>query len=143
MSRRHAYAGSCHCRNIAILLKSDSTPLELDLRTDACSFCVKHHALYVSDPSGEIHLRVHKTNLLERYRFATRTADFLICRVCGVFVAAYMPEPPLAVVNVNVLDDRASFLDNALQITQLDEESVEQRFARRKAKWTPVLSFVS
>jgi hypothetical protein len=140
--RRHTYAGACHCRNICIRLESDKAPSELPLRTDTCSFCNKHHAIYTSDPEGEAHLAVRDAQLVERYRFGTRTADFLICKSCGVFIAAYMSEPPLAVINVNVLDARAEFLKNEVLVTNLDAETVEQRLARRRARWTKVASFV-
>jgi hypothetical protein len=135
---RHIYPGSCHCQNIAIRLESDKAAPELPLRTDTCSFCNKHHAIYTSDPEGEFHLAVSEANLVERYRFGTRTADFLVCKSCGVFVAAIMPEASLGVINVNVLDARAAFLDNELQIANLDAESLEQRLARRRARWTKV-----
>jgi hypothetical protein len=141
MSRRHTYAGACHCRNLEVRLESDKTPLELGLRADGCSFCAKHHALYTSDPGGEMHLVVREPRLLERYRFGTKTADFLLCKACGVFVAAYMPASSLAVVNVNALDARAAFLANPIQIADVDGESVEQRLARRTARWTPVVTF--
>jgi hypothetical protein len=141
MTRRHVYPGACHCGNLEVRLDSDRTPLELGLRTDSCSFCNKHHALYTSDPGGEVHLSVRDEARLERYRFGTRTADFLLCRTCGVFVAAYMHEPPLAVVNVNVLEARDAFLANKLQVADLDGEALEDRLARRRAKWTPVRSF--
>jgi hypothetical protein len=142
MSGRYSYPGACHCRNIEIRLDSDKTPLELGLRNDGCSFCSKHHALYTSDPSGEIHIAVAQADLLERYRFGTKTADFLLCKSCGVFVAALLAEPPLAVVNVNVLEARADFLANPVRAADLDGETLEQRLQRRKAKWTPVVAFV-
>ena len=141
MSHRHVYPGSCHCRNVEIRLASDRTPDELGLRTDTCSFCNKHHALYTSDPSGAVDIAVRDEALVERYRFGTKTADFLVCRACGVFVAAYMPEPPLAVVNVNVLDARSAFLQNETKVADLDGETLEQRLVRRRARWTPVCSF--
>jgi hypothetical protein len=142
MPRRHTYSGSCHCRNLALTLETDKAPDQLNVRTDTCSFCQKHHALYVSDPDGSVHIAVREASLVERYRFGTKTADFLLCKTCGVFVAAYTPEPALAVVNVNVLDARDSFLANPVQVANLDGESLDQRVARRRAKWTPVASFV-
>jgi hypothetical protein len=141
MPRRYTYPGACHCFNIQLRLQSDKASSDLGVRTDTCSFCNKHHALYVSDPSGELHIALREANLVERYRFGTKTADFLLCKTCGVFVAAYMPEPPLAVINVNVLDARAAFLANPVQVADFEEESLEQRLARRRGKWTPVLSF--
>ena len=142
MARRYTYPGSCHCGDIELRLESDRTPSELGLRADTCSFCKKHHAMYTSDPAGEIHLALREANVVERYRFGTRTADFLLCKACGVFVAAYMPEPPLAVVNVHVLDARDAFLANPLQVADFEGELLEQRLARRAARWTPVRSFV-
>jgi hypothetical protein len=65
----------------------------------------------------------------------------LLCKACGVFVAATMSEPPLAVINVNALDAHEAFLENSLQVAILDAEPLEQRLSRRKARWTPVLSF--
>jgi hypothetical protein len=141
MTRRYAYPGGCHCGNVELRLESDRTPPELGLRTDTCSFCNKHHAVYTSDPSGEVHLSVRDEARLERYRFGTRTAEFLLCRTCGVFVAAYMHEPPLAVVNVTVLEARDAFLANRLQVADLDGEPLADRLARRRAKWTPVRAF--
>jgi hypothetical protein len=138
---RHTYRGACHCGNIEVSLQSGKTPSELGVRTDTCAFCNKHHALYTSDPSGQIAVRVHDAGLLERYRFGTRTADFLVCRRCGVLVAACMADPPLAVVNVNALEARAAFLAGAVQVADLDGESLDARLARRCAKWTPVSSF--
>jgi hypothetical protein len=137
MSRRYVYPGACHCGNIEVRLESDRTVLELGTRTDTCSFCAKHHAIYTSDPGGKLHLLVREAHRVERYRFGTKTADFLLCKACGVFVAAYMPEPALAVVNVNVLEARADFLATQLQVADFDGESLEQRLARRRARWTP------
>ena len=141
MPLRYAYQGACHCQNIEIRLESDKTALELGLRTDTCSFCNKHHALYTSDPRGALYIAFREAHLVERYRFGTKTADFLLCKACGVFVAAYMPEPALAVINVNALEARGAFLANELHVTNLDAETLEQRLTRRKARWTPVLSF--
>ena len=138
MSRRHSYLGACHCGNLEVRFESDKTPPELGLRADGCSFCAKHHALYTSDPGGELHLVVRDARLLERYRFGTKTADFLLCKRCGIFVAAYMPEAAVAVVNVNVLDARAAFLASPPQVLDVDGEAVAQRVARRMARWTPM-----
>jgi hypothetical protein len=139
MSRRHAYPGACHCHNIEVRLESDASPIELGIRTDTCSFCRKQGARYTSDPAGELRLAIGDENLVERYRFGTKTADFMLCKRCGVFVAACMPQASLAVVNVNVLDARDAFSVEPLQVADLDGESLEQRLARRKAKWTPLV----
>jgi hypothetical protein len=143
MSRRYVYPGACHCRNLEVRLESDQTPAELGARRDTCSFCTKHHAVYTSDPAGEVHLACGDVSLVERYRFGTRTAEFLLCKACGVLVAATMSEPAVAVVNVNVLDACTAFLTHPISVLDVERESVEQRLARRGARWTPLRSFLT
>lgn len=143
MSRRYVYPGACHCRALELRLESDYTSLELGLRADNCSFCVKHQAKFTSDPQGELFIAARDANLVGRYRFDTKTADFLLCRDCGVFVGAVMLAPALAVVNVNVLDARDTFLQNELRVSSFDGESKEQRLARRASRWTPLVEFIS
>lgn len=142
MSHRHTYPGACHCANLRLVLVSDKTPAALGTRADGCSFCTMHRAAYTSDPAGSLSLTATDASLLARYRFGTRTADFLLCRSCGVFIAAYMPQPAVAVVNVNVLEARAAFLVAEPPVVDLDGESLADRLARRRARWTPVASFV-
>jgi hypothetical protein len=135
---RHEYLGACHCGNIEVRLSSDRSPAELGTRTDTCSFCAKHGSLYTSDPDGQLAIAIADAARTDRYRFGTKTADFLICTTCGVFVAAIMDA--LAVVNINVLAARADFLANAIQIADLDGESLEDRLARRRRRWTPIVN---
>jgi hypothetical protein len=137
MSRRFRYAGTCHCGNIEVTLASDRSPAELGTRTDTCSFCAKHGSLYTSDPAGELVVAIRDAAHVQRYRFGTKTADFLICTTCGTFVAATMDDQ-LAVVNINVLAARAEFLANPIQVADLDGETLDARLARRRARWTPL-----
>ena len=76
-----------------------------------------------------------------RYRFGLKSADFLVCARCGVYVGAFMPEAEggvggLAVLNLNALDERARFVQPA-QPMDYDGEDLESRLARRRARWTP------
>jgi len=134
VSRR--YPGRCHCGRITVELVSAKTPSELGTRTDTCTFCAKHGSLYTSDAAGELHVTLHEPERVERYRFGSQTADFLICTACGVFVAACMDE--LGVLNINVLAERAEFLANPVRVADLDGESLEDRLARRRRNWTPL-----
>ena len=136
MSHRYTYEGSCHCHNLEVRLASDKTPLDLGTRADGCSFCKRHRAVYTVDPAGSLSIIVRDASLLSRYRFGTRTADFLLCKSCGAFVAAHMPEASIAVVNVNVLEASAAFLATPLRLGDFDQESVQERLARRKAGWS-------
>ena len=79
-------------------------------------------------------------SLVENYRFGTRTCDFLICRRCGVFIAAVseMTEGTRAVVNVNCLSDRERFTSPPV-VHDFDAETVESRASRRAANWIRII----
>ena len=83
--------------------------------------------------------KVKDEDQLSRYRFALNAADFLICRACGVYVAAFMPDGDdggFATLMVNVLDDHARYVraPTAVEYGQEDERGRRQR---RREKWTP------
>jgi hypothetical protein len=75
---------------------------------------------------------------LKRYQFGLKSADFLLCTECGVYLGAYMEHGGrgYAVVNVNVFDDRTPF-ERAAQAMNYCEEGLENRIERRLLKWTP------
>jgi hypothetical protein len=82
----------------------------------------------ISDPAGLLEISAEDWSLVEFYRFGMRTADFVICRRCGVFIAAIsdLEIAPYAVVNVNCLDDRASFTASAT-MHEFQTETLEAR----------------
>jgi hypothetical protein len=94
----------------------------------------------ISDPAGLFEVSADDWSLVERYRFGTRTADFLTCRRCGVFIAAVsdLETAPHAVVNVNCLDDRARFPPPAA-VHEFQGETLEARASRRAANWMPAV----
>jgi hypothetical protein len=104
-----------------------------------CAFCRAHGARNTSDPNGLMRIAVRDSANLERYRFALRTADFLICKQCGVYVGALLPDGNLGwfTVNVNTFKDRPA-LDFPLVPHVFDAEDTKGRVARREARWTPV-----
>ena len=105
-----------------------------------CSFCRSHNTRMISDPAGLLAISADNWLLVELYRFGMRTADFLICRRCGVFIAAIsdLETAPRAVVNVNCLDDRARFTGSAT-IHEFQNETLESRTSRRTANWMPAM----
>jgi hypothetical protein len=70
----------------------------------------------------------------------SRTADYLLCRRCGVYVGAVCETPNgrRAVINTLCLSDRAAFNQEAVR-PDYDSEAVEARLARRAANWTPIV----
>jgi hypothetical protein len=129
------FEGACHCGVLAIRFETTHAASELPVRQCGCTFCVKHRPRYTSDPSGHVTIRIADDAAVSRYRFGLRLADFLICRHCGVFVAAY--EPGRAVMNLAVLDSAADFVAKPIQFTAYDSEDVALRTARRVKSWTP------
>jgi hypothetical protein len=142
MNAMHRTEGACHCGNLAFVFEA-SAPLEvLGLRADRCSFCRAHAARHTSDPNGAISISVRDAEALVRYRFGHRTADFLICARCGVYIGALMEDGSQSwfVINVNALRPPPGD-DFPIVRTNLDAEDVPARIARRKERWTPVIAF--
>jgi len=132
--------GGCHCGCIEIEFATALAVDEVAVRACQCSFCRAHGALSASDPRGTVTFRARGTESLGQYRFGLKLADFLLCRRCGAYVGAYMPDATdggrgLAVVNINVLADRDRF--RAPQSMTYDGETREQRLARRRERWMP------
>lgn len=130
--------GSCHCGAITIAFDTARAPAELPVRTCGCSFCARHRPVYTSDPGGRVTIRAERAADVAQYRFGLRLADFLICRTCGVFVAAFEPGAPgRAVVNLAALDRAGEFTGEPTRFTAYDSEDAAARTARRARSWTP------
>lgn len=131
------YAGKCHCGEFKASFETQKSPAVLGVRTCQCDFCRRHGAINISDPDGEVVIDAKESDLM-RYRFAMRTADFLICRSCGVYIAAVTGEGDAIRTTLNVAGLRISeFLRIAEQPMEYGAENADDRVARRAAKWTP------
>ncbi len=131
------FHGQCHCGNLEVTFTTAKTPDQFTPRACQCSFCRKHSTRALSDPTGRIDLMAHDEGLLERYRFGTGITDFLVCRKCGVYIAAYMDDGAAAYANVmaSVLDNQADF--SAAAPTDYGDEDATGKRQRRREKWTP------
>ena len=74
-----------------------------------------------------------------RYRFGGRTADFLLCRHCGVYVGAQMiaGDRAFGIINVHALREPPPGRPPAVAMSY-DGESASERQQRRMQRWTPV-----
>ncbi|MFO0612703.1 MAG: hypothetical protein U0414_08960 [Polyangiaceae bacterium] len=130
--------GRCHCGALTLELAAAKSPSELPVRICGCSFCARHRPRYTSDPGGHVTIFAASDAELGRYRFGLRLADFLICRTCGVFVAAYEPgDVARAVVNLDVLERARELTAEPTAFTAYDAEDEPARRARRARAWTP------
>jgi hypothetical protein len=132
--------GRCHCGAISVAVETPKAPAELPLRACQCSFCRKHGVRSTSDPEARVTYTVADPAELQRYRFATRTAETLICRTCGVYVGAIIEIDGglYGIANVNVLDDQSAF-DRPPEIRSYDHQTAEERIARRRVTWMPAV----
>ncbi len=134
--------GSCHCGNIKFRLEWQPDPSEIPARACSCSFCVKHGGVWTSCPTGELKVQVRDSRQLGKYTFGTRTAEFLICTICGVVpvVTSEINSRTYAVVSVNAMNDVNPALFRRAPIC-FDEESQSTRLARRARGWIPDVEF--
>jgi len=61
------------------VFESDLAPDQIGVR--------KHGARTITDPKGCMKITVRAAENLIRYRFGLKTADYLVCGRCGVYVA--------------------------------------------------------
>ena len=134
------HRGGCHCGNLRFEMRLTESPEEVRLRACGCSFCRAHSTRTTSDPMGSVEVWAEDWSLVETYRFGSRTADFLICRRCGVYIGAFCETEAgaRAVINTNALQDRGRFTRSPAS-TDHDGETIEGRIARRAANWTPAV----
>ncbi len=137
------HRGGCHCGALRVAFETMRPAAEIQVRACQCSFCRAHGGLTVSDPEGSVRIEAERDALV-RYRFGLKTADFLICNRCGVYVGATceVDGRRYAVVNINALADRGAFT-TPVAPSVYDGESVPERMARRKQRWTPVTQFAA
>lgn len=138
-----AYEGSCHCGAIGFSYSSNLPPSQWPIRCCQCSFCRAHDALSTSDPHGELSFRAKQPEHLQRYRFGLGTADFLLCRQCGVYIGATIDTPtgPFGIINTHALQPQPADLAPAAAI-RYDSEDTAGRIDRRSKRWTPVTASV-
>ena len=133
------HTGGCHCGNISVHLQLSRLPEKMPLRSCACSFCRSHGTRTLSDREGQAEITVSDWSLVERYRFGSRTADYILCRRCGVYVGAICETSigKRAVINVNCLEDRAAFTQPPAT-PDYNGETTDARLQRRAINWMPV-----
>ena len=134
----YEHRGGCHCGNLALRLRLSQAPEDTPLRACGCSFCRAHNTRTTSDPCGSVEIWAEDWSLVAPYHFGSGTADFLICRRCGVYIGTVCETTAgtRAVINTNCLDERAGFIRQPTPVDH-DGEATEGRLARRAANWMP------
>lgn len=135
--------GSCHCRNITFGLHWAPAQPHISARACNCTFCLKHGAVWTAHPSASLEVVVKDASLVDRYSFATKTAEFHICLLCGVvpLVTSQIEGHLYAVVNVNAFDGIDRSILRATSAT-FDGEDESARLERRRRNWIPNVKFL-
>ena len=133
------FTGSCHCGAIGFTLRSKKRPARWSVRACQCSFCRAHDALSTSDPDGELEFTASRPEYLQKYRFGLGTADFLLCRNCGIYIGAAIETANgcFGIINTHALEKQPRKLAKPVPISY-DGENTEGRVSRRGERWTPV-----
>jgi hypothetical protein len=129
----------CHCGALTARYQTTVEPSVWAMRACQCSFCRSHGALTTSDPAGLLTFQSSDPTLIQRYRFGGRTADFLICRECGVYVGVQMATDKGRFGVLNVLSLRPLITSlPAAEPMDYGAETAEIRRLRRETRWTPL-----
>jgi hypothetical protein len=134
------YSGQCHCGALGYAFETSLPPSAWSVRACQCPFCRAHGTQTTSDPQGSLEFRVADPARLVRYRFGLRTADFLICAQCGVYVGSVITaaQGRYGIVNINAMRPIPAGLSQP-QPMSYEGENERQRAERREARWTPIV----
>ena len=137
MNKKNKFNIQCHCGNINVKLKTNLNNNDLPRRKCQCDFCIAHGAVWTSDSeSGEVEVKIKDKKQINKYRFGTKTADFYICKICGVVPIAVskINDNDNAVVNVNAITDPKINITKVVK-TNFRGESIKKRLERRENNW--------
>jgi hypothetical protein len=138
------FPGGCHCGALGFSFQTALSVEQWSVRACQCRFCRAHGALTTSDPGGRLTFRVDEIGSLQRYRFGLRTADFLVCRRCGVYIGAQLESAGrgFGIINALAMTPVPQQLPVAAPADYSSESSGE-RVVRREKRWTPLAKVVS
>jgi hypothetical protein len=135
----HTFEGGCHCGALGFSFQTALPVTRWSVRACQCGFCRAHGARTTSDPSGRLAFHLNEGDALRRYRFGLKTADFLLCRVCGIYLGAQIATAngAFGIINTLALMPLPAGLPVAAQ-ADYGSESASDRIARRERRWTPL-----
>jgi hypothetical protein len=129
----------CHCGVLTVRYRTALAKQSWPVRACQCSFCRGRGALTTSDPNGEIEFATADRTQLQRYRFGTRTTDFMLCQTCGSYLGAQTQTEMgrFGIINLRYVQVPSGDWPPP-QTMDYSAETLEARRARREARWTPV-----
>ena len=130
--------GQCHCGRVQVRISLSCPVEEIELRACQCSFCRRHGARTFADPNGRAIIEAQDAETLRRYRFALKTADFLMCGECGTYIGVLLESEGAQLVTINAAGlDIDELRDRAAKPVDYESEAFEERVRRRLTAWMP------
>ena len=127
---------SCQCGNFE--LNWDTTQTPLIARQCSCDYCVSSKAEFMSDPNSTVTYFFKDESQHKMIKHGHGTAVFHECKQCGVvIVTSNIDNHTYCVINAKTLQLKGYQLD--IKLKHYDEETVDERLARRKENWCKVL----
>ena len=139
MPDTYTYDGQCHCGAIQVRLDLSQPATDVGLRACQCGFCRPRGVTTVADPDGAATLTTAREANLIRYRFGYGIADYLLCATCGTYVGATQDDDGRRIATLNIAGlDVAAFAGRHGDPVRYDNETDEERSARRATAWMPL-----
>ena len=131
------FQGGCHFGAIQVSFQTGLAVDEIQVRQCQCDFCRRRGGKTVSDPEGRLEFRC-SLGAVNRYRFGTRSADFLLCNTCGGYIGVTMDIDGELFGVLNVVGaDIAPLASRSGQPMDYSDETLADRAGRRRRVWTP------
>ena len=141
MTQTNLLRGGCHCGNIRVAFGTSKPLGDLVPRVCECSFCAKHGASYVFDSDASLLIEATVKDAVGEYRQGLEIARFLVCRRCGVLIAALFDDEAgsYGAVNARCLEDTSGL--GPPQVIPPRSSTGEQRRRLWAKVWTPGVRF--
>lgn len=120
--------GGCHCGAVQFEAETTERPELLDCN---CSVCSMTGYLHLTVPHEDFEL-ISGKDALTSYKFGTRNADHLFCKICGV-KSFYQPRshPDSWSINFNCIQPNSLIQP---EIVTLDGQNWEEAVAKLRSK---------
>jgi hypothetical protein len=129
--------GGCFCNNISFVMNLTQPSNQYNPRECDCIFCQKHGSAAISDKDGTLSIKIKDLQQLSRFRQGSKLAEFLICKICGVFVAVCFDDNGkiYGAINSRAVGNKYAFGKNI--IVSPEKLSNDEKIHRWKMLWFP------
>ena len=120
------HKGGCHCAAVKFMVQA---PKILKVIKCNCSICTMRQNWHFVVPKSQFCL-LQGSEFLTSYRFGTRRAEHLFCKICGI-LSFYQPRsnPDCYAITINCLEQGTV---EKINFEEFDGKNWEEAFAKTK-----------